>query len=343
MGLADQKLPRQRQSFRTRDAEEARAYLRTQGFTLAIPAHEAPFTDTVLDGVSLPGLYLGYLQYGAACEICADSTRDDFRILPPIRGGLAAITGKDEVSCVPGGALLTSPSLTKVVRSPRESGWLNIFLRGPTLRRHLAGLLGEPAMVPLHFAPTIALGEGYGRSLVHYATTMLTDLRRARPLMTAIDAGLFEQFIMVGLLLSHPSNYSERLQRAAREIAPRDLRRAIDYIHANLDQPITLTDIVVASGVAGRTLQDHFRRFRDTTPMRYLRNARLDRAREALRCAEPEEGVTPIAIELGFGHLGRFAAEYRKRFGEAPSQTLVKKRRPAGRRAATAGRTVEPE
>ena len=73
-----------RRSFRTRDSEEARAYLRSQGFRLDIPAREARHTDTVINGVSLPGLYLGYLQYGAASEIRADLSRDDYRILPTI-------------------------------------------------------------------------------------------------------------------------------------------------------------------------------------------------------------------------------------------------------------------
>jgi AraC-like DNA-binding protein len=83
-----------------------------------------------------------------------------------------------------------------------------------------------------------------------------------------------------------------------------------------------LADIVAVSGIAGRTLTQHFRRFRTTTPMRYLRRARLDRVRAALQRAEPEE----IALRCGFGHLGRFSAEYRKAYGELPSQTLGRRR-----------------
>jgi methylphosphotriester-DNA--protein-cysteine methyltransferase len=49
---------------------------------------------------------------------------------------------------------------------------------------------------------------------------------------------------------------------------------------------------------------------------------------EALQHAEPEESVTSIALSPGFAHMGRFAAEYRKTYGEMPSQTL-RKRRPA--------------
>jgi len=32
-------------------------------------------------------------------------------------------------------------------------------------------------------------------------------------------------------------------------------------------------------------------------------------------------GVTKVALDCGFSHLGRFAAQYRAQFGELPSQT----------------------
>jgi transcriptional regulator GlxA family with amidase domain len=60
--------------------------------------------------------------------------------------------------------------------------------------------------------------------------------------------------------------------------------------------------------------------------MQYLRNARFEKAREALRRARPEESVTEIAMTLGFSHMGRFSVEYRRRFGERPSETLRRSR-----------------
>jgi len=50
--------------------------------------------------------------------------------------------------------------------------------------------------------------------------------------------------------------------------------------------------------------------------MRYLRDTRLDKVRAALRSAHSEESIISIAGNCGFGHMGRFAAAYRRRFRE---------------------------
>ena len=60
--------------------------------------------------------------------------------------------------------------------------------------------------------------------------------------------------------------------------------------------------------------------------MRYMRTARYQKVREALSRAEPEESVGDIAAKWGFSHMGRFSVEYRRRFGETPSETLRRRR-----------------
>jgi AraC-like DNA-binding protein len=135
----------------------------------------------------------------------------------------------------------------------------------------------------------------------------------------------FEQFIINELLLYHPHTYSEALQRLTRLIAPRDVKRAIDYIHASLEKPLTIADFAAAAGVPGTTLFKHFRDGNGISPMRYVRNQRFHKVHRELRNADRGAHVTEIASRWGFAHLGRFAVEYRLRFGESPSQTLAKR------------------
>jgi AraC-like DNA-binding protein len=57
--------------------------------------------------------------------------------------------------------------------------------------------------------------------------------------------------------------------------------------------------------------------------MARLRALRLEMARSELaRAARNGRTVASVANELGFGHLGRFSADYRARFSESPSDTL---------------------
>jgi AraC-like DNA-binding protein len=57
--------------------------------------------------------------------------------------------------------------------------------------------------------------------------------------------------------------------------------------------------------------------------MAYLRNLRITRAHEELMAADPfTTTATAVARKWGFGHYGRFAADYRRRFGHKPSETL---------------------
>src|SRR5215472_3444114 len=167
------------------------------------------------------------------------------------------------------------------------------------------------------------LNEGYGRGLAAYLRLAIADLEQTGSILgSPITVNSFEEFIMTGLLLSHPHNYSGMLLRRQKPVAPRDVKRAIDYMESNLTSPIGLPEITAAAGVPGRTLLEHFKRYKGISPVSYLRRARFAKVREALRSAEPEENVTGIAMELGFSHMGRFSVEYRRRFGESPSETL---------------------
>ncbi|AHH98092.1 hypothetical protein GCM10010174_79280 [Kutzneria viridogrisea] len=103
------------------------------------------------------------------------------------------------------------------------------------------------------------------------------------------------------------------------------LRRAIAFIDDHAHHDISLADIAAATRVSIRALQYAFRRHRGTTPMGYLRLARLHHAHQELVAADPTTGttVTEIAARWGFFHPGRFAYYYRRAYGQPPSRTLL--------------------
>ena len=59
------------------------------------------------------------------------------------------------------------------------------------------------------------------------------------------------------------------------------------------------------------------------TPKSYLQSLRLNDAYKILLQSDPETTkVTDVAISLGYWHMSQFAADYRRQFGELPSETL---------------------
>lgn len=108
---------------------------------------------------------------------------------------------------------------------------------------------------------------------------------------------------------------------------PRDVARALEWARAHLEQPIKLERLARIAGVPPRTLETHFMRFLGTTPLAWVRQARLDHARRTLLSSEGQASVSEVAVRCGFSQLGRFAATYRGRFGELPSETLRRIRR----------------
>ena len=78
------------------------------------------------------------------------------------------------------------------------------------------------------------------------------------------------------------------------------------------------------------TLHEAFREHLDTTPKAYLKVLRLNAARQDLLEGARGRRVTDVALDWGFVHFGWFSQDYRRLFGETPSQTLRRRR---GRRA----------
>jgi AraC-like DNA-binding protein len=314
----------QRQSvFHSRSLEAARAFLRSAGLHFEVTERDPKLLDVQINGIERPAIYFGYTQYGSPASLRVDPDFASYWIKLRLRGHLEAASRRGAVICDADHGAVLSPTREYVMRTTPAGARLNIALKPAALMRQLEALLGRPAPRRLDFEPALNLMDGHGLSLARFARLAASELEKPNSaLLEPLTMSAFEQFILTGLLLSQPHDFSDALRRLEQSILPRDAKRAIDFIEANIAEAITLPDIVAASGVAGRTLLKHFRDFHGTSPMRYLRDARFVKVREALRRADLEDSVGQIAAAWGFNHLSRFAVEYRHRFGENPSTTL---------------------
>ncbi|HEU0216590.1 MAG TPA: helix-turn-helix domain-containing protein [Stellaceae bacterium] len=122
--------------------------------------------------------------------------------------------------------------------------------------------------------------------------------------------------------LGHAAADGEELSRPL----PVDMVRALRWLRGHFSEPVGLERLADVAGVRPRTLETHFKVFLGTTPLGWVRQMRLRRARQQLLQSNPHATVTDIAMANGFNQLGRFAAQYRKVFGELPSSTFQRSR-----------------
>ena len=91
-------------------------------------------------------------------------------------------------------------------------------------------------------------------------------------------------------------------------------------MRANAAMPLTIAEIAEAAGCSVRALQIAFHRFRGTTPMQVLQQARLERARSEILRSGRTQSLARIAAEHGFSSATRFAQFFRRKYGVYPSE-----------------------
>lgn len=120
-----------------------------------------------------------------------------------------------------------------------------------------------------------------------------------------------------------PANLQQRPRNIGGSAARRTIvKRAEVYIRAHFDGPIPISRLCRVTGVSERGLRNAFYGVHGMGPKRWMLTQRLMHTQIALRASRTATTVTAVATDFGFYQLGRFAAIYKKTFGEAPSQTL---------------------
>jgi AraC-like DNA-binding protein len=112
----------------------------------------------------------------------------------------------------------------------------------------------------------------------------------------------------------------QKRKQAKREF---DIAQARNILEANIDSIYTIGDLVEELGTNMRTLQYNFKEKLGISPKQYFQNMRLSTVRkELLSTNMAEMHISDVALKYGFFHPSHFSQEYKKMFGETPTQTL---------------------
>jgi AraC family transcriptional regulator len=94
--------------------------------------------------------------------------------------------------------------------------------------------------------------------------------------------------------------------------------RAVQYLHANLDRPLTVAEVARHVGVGVTHFSQTFKAVTGTTPHRYLRRARLERGSEMLRLTSLSVGE--VAAAVGFAGQSHFCTAFSREVGTSPAR-----------------------
>lgn len=290
-----------------------------------LPRGRTGMLDARLNSVRLDRSSLTYLDYGAQVRITPGELESFYLVQMPLAGRATVACGPDRIESTPHLASVPTPT------EPLDMWWdagnpqLIVRFERAALEAELTGLLGYRPGRPLRFGLGLDLTRGAGSSFKHLVAEMRREVEACSWLTSQpLALAPLESALMRILLLGHDSNYADLLARTAPPALPRAVRRAVEHCEQHAHEPITVADLAAAAGVSVRSLQAGFAEHVGKPPTAYLREIRLRRTRQELLQAGPGEHltVTDVALRWGFLHPSRFARDYRRLFGEAPSATL---------------------
>lgn len=274
------------------------------------------------NAVSGQNISANYLHYGA--DVTVDPGRlDSFYLFQVPLSGSAKIRhrGEEMIATTQMGTIL-NPDRGALLHWRRDCSKLLLQVDRTRLEEVARSITGAPLPGPIRFKMQVDLVNGPGLQLKRLVMACVQAIENGDLFQGPLAARDLraEEDLAHALLTLQPSNISHIIERSDRRANPREIRMALEYIHANLAEPINLADIARAAHMNVRTLQKGFQRVFGQSPMQVLRNARLDTAHYLLAARRDPPSVGEAAYSCGFSHLGRFSYYYKDRFGHLPSE-----------------------
>ncbi|MBS46026.1 MAG: AraC family transcriptional regulator [Nocardioides sp.] len=301
--------PVSEESLEAFSAQVAGAY-----FPHRLDVRRAPGLAPDLRSVDLGPVRLARIGWGADVAVESDHP-GAWAINVPRSGVLEARVGGRTVTSLDGQATVCPPDEpTRMTRWSADCRIVGMRVEKDYLADQVGSLVGLPASrMPRQLDVRTEAGRAWLDLLSGIGTELMRNPGLAADPAVALRLGSVLTAALVGACFPEADRCGEA--------RPRIVSRVLDAIEADPARDWTAADLAEEAGVGVRRLQQGFRRYVGCTPGQAVQAARLERAHADLLAGDAET-VAEVAYRWGFGHLGRFAAAYRERYGVAPSRTL---------------------
>ena len=257
-------------------------------------------SGNIIDGKSWSNGYLIYLPLSEGVEYTANGSvlgKNSFAILEP--GSEFCISTKIEhdwcSAFIPTTMLV--PGDNHVAPSDSEKMSCRVIGGNPSLANSFRSIVSQimiAAANSSHFESSPAVTSA--------ATEMLklgSKIVEKRPVIERDNGG-------------RPRASRQQIIRCSKEL-----------LEERAGESVLVNEIASAVGVSERTLRAAFNEYFGVGPVRYLQLKQLHHVHRTLRAADPKTtSVSDAMVQHGAWEFSRFAARYRRLFGELPSATL---------------------
>jgi AraC-like DNA-binding protein len=110
--------------------------------------------------------------------------------------------------------------------------------------------------------------------------------------------------------------FARLLAIAAAESASNPISAVLDYLRDHLSEPLTVGDMAEQVSLSPSAFAHLFRDVTGRSPYQFLKELRLDRARELL--VDGNMAVARVSKQVGYSSVSHFISEFRARFGVTP-------------------------
>lgn len=236
-----------------------------------------------------------------------------------VRGEKRVTLGSDIYDFMPGQTLVTSvdlPVVTYVTRASAAEPYLGLWLKLD------ARIIGQVA-AGIDF-PTSTTG---GSSLGMTVATPDAGLRRAlsqlvrllrEPALVPLVGPLVQQEIIVRLLTGE---HGQTLRRLVMAGSPsQQIARVIAWLKQHFTKNFPMDDLATQAHMSPSTFRQHFREVAGMSPLQYLKQLRLQDARQLMLNEDIDAGSA--AMRVGYESASQFSREYARLFGAPPLRDI---------------------
>lgn len=217
------------------------------------------------------------------------------------------------------------------LRTPEHFDVVAVSVPVEELARYAMDIEHRDIEQELHNRPVIQATKARVDDFRGFLLTVLESVSRTPSMLrfAAMQKGL-EQALLSSVMVAIGGADDSVRSVIAPTVRHTIVARAQDYMREHVEEPLTVEDLCRVLNVSRRTLQYSFQEILQLNPVSYLRAMRLNGVRRMLKLTgEQRQSVQDIAAHWGFWHLSHFAKDYRRMFGELPSETLRGSAHPA--------------